>query len=281
MSSRYSALMTGTHAKIRAGKADCSGVGDSDRWSARRDSGTTRTALPLSIRLPGDGKSDLEQEIRLQERCTERARIQRELHDTLFQGFLGASMLLDVAVEHMSRDSPSLPALVRARRLVIQAIEEGRATLRGLRAASPALSTLEQAFSNFLGEVTTENSPQLRILVHGKPRTLSQGIQAQLFLIGREAIMNALRHSGAKKVEVELEYRSMVLRVSVRDNGRGINPEAVRRESNSHWGLCGMRERAETIGARFSIWSRVGAGTEVNVIAPVNIAKMTSIDTKV
>jgi signal transduction histidine kinase len=120
-----------------------------------------------------------------------------ELHDTLMQGFLGASMLLDQAVEQTPADSPSKskPALRRALCLVRRSIDEGRAALRGLQTASPAPSSLEQAFSNLLSEVTTGRGVRLRIFVQGTPRTLNPTIQEQLLLIGREAVMNALRHS--------------------------------------------------------------------------------------
>ena len=114
---------------------------------------------------------------------------------------------------------------------------------------------------------------QLRIFVCGKPWTLDSAIQEQLFLVGREAVINALRHSQATEIEVEIQYLRDLLRVFVRDNGCGINPEAVQRECDSHWGLRGMRERAEHIAARFGIWSRTGAGTEVCVAIPVDITK--------
>jgi signal transduction histidine kinase len=107
-------------------------------------------------------------------------------------------------------------------------------------------------------------------LVQGSPRTLNPAIQEQLFLIGREAVMNALRHSEATTIEFEVQYLGDLLRVLVRDNGRGIKSEAVQRKSDSHWGLRGMRERAESIGARFSIWSLAGVGTEVRVAVPLD-----------
>jgi signal transduction histidine kinase len=220
----------------------------------------------------------VEDNIRLEERCRERARIVHELHDTLFQGFLGASMLLDQAVEQTPADSPFRPALSRALRLVRRAIDEGRAAIRGLHTASPAPSSLEEAFSNLLSEVTTGRRPRLRVFVRGKPRRLNPAIQEQLILIGREAVMNALRHSEATKIEVEVQYRRDLLRVFVRDNGCGINPEAVQKESDSHWGLRGMRERAGNIGARFGIWSRTGAGTEVRVAVPFDVERRATHD---
>jgi signal transduction histidine kinase len=273
MSSRYSVLNTGAASGLGAVNADCFARGGSDAGLVGRDRGRTSAAFQRGIRLTGQGQEHLEHDIRLEERYSERARIVRELHDTLFQGFLGASMLLDQAVEQMPADSPSKPALCRALRLVRQAIDEGRAAIRGVHTASPAPSSLEQAFSDVLSEVTTGRGLRLRFFVQGKPRTLNPGIQEQLFLIGREALMNALRHSDATTIEVEVQYQRDLLRVFVRDNGRGINPDAVQKESDSHWGLRGMRERAEDIGARFCIWSRIGAGTEVRVDVPVDVAK--------
>ena len=153
-----------------------------------------------------------------------------------------------------------------------QAIDEGRAAIRGLHTASPAPSSLEEALSNFLNEVAPGRGAQLRIFVQGKPRRLEPAIQEQLVLIAREAVMNALRHSQATKIEVEVQYLRDLLRVFVRDNGCGINPKAVPEESESHWGLRGMRERADAIGARFSIWSRNSVGTEVRIAVPVDLA---------
>jgi signal transduction histidine kinase len=140
-----------------------------------------------------------------------------------------------------------------------------------LNPASPPPSSLEQAFSNLVAEVTPGRGADLRIFVQGKRRALDAAIHRQLFLIGREAIMNALRHSEAASIEVEIQYLRSLLRVSVRDNGCGIDPELVQAR-DSHSGLCEMRDRADSIGAQFGIWSGLGAGTEVRVAAPVAAA---------
>ena len=144
---------------------------------------------------------------------------------------------------------------------------------RGVHTASPA--PCESRAGLFEPSERSHNGqgPRLRVFVEGKPWTLDPAIQEQLFLIGREAVINALRHSQATKIEVEIQYLRDLLRVFVRDNGCGINPEAVQRECDSHWGLRGMRERAENICARFGIWSRTGAGTEVCVAIPVDVTK--------
>lgn len=255
MSSGHSILITGAPFGMDA-RADCLPGRDSDT---------------APVRLAGQRQPVPEDAIRLEERSRERARIVRELHDTLLQGFLGASMLLHQAIEQTPADLPSKPTLSSALRLVRRAIDEGRAAIRGLQAAPTVPSSLEQALANFLGEVTPLRGIRLRIFVEGTPWALTPAIQEQLYLIGREAVINALRHSAATEIEVEVQYLRTVLRVLVRDNGCGIRPEAVHQARDSHWGLHGMRERAENIGARFDIWSRPGTGTEVCVAVPVDV----------
>ena len=278
MSSKHFALITGAASRIGAVHSDRfarPGAATEPVGRARR---RTKAAFQRGIQLASQGQECHEEDIRLDERYRERARIAHELHDTLFQGFLGASMLLHDAVEQTPPDFASKPTLKRALRLVHRAIDEGRAAIRGIHTASSAPSSLEEALSNLLNEVAPDRGSPLRIFVLGKSRTLNPEIQEELFLIGREAVMNALRHSQATKIEVEIQYLRDLLRVFVRDNGRGIKAEAVQRESDSHWGLRGMRKRAEHIGARFEIWSKTGAGTEVRVAVRVDGARLTTHD---
>jgi signal transduction histidine kinase len=218
-----------------------------------------------SRKQTSQGQEHLERDIRLEERSRESARILHELHDTLFQGFLAASMLVHQAAEQTPGDSPSKPLLSRALRLVRRAIDEGRAALQGLHTAVPLPASLEEAFSDLLNELTPERGGQLRIFIQGKPQVLKPAIREQLFLIGREAVVNALRHSHATNIQVEVQHLRRLLRLLVRDNGCGIHPDAVQKARESHWGLRGMHDRAEKIGAQFGIWSRPGAGTEVRV----------------
>ena len=224
--------------------------------------------IQRGFRRPQGEQSDLHR----QERCTDCARIANELHDTLFQGFLGASMLLHLAVEQTPADSPSKLSLERAIHLVDRAVHDGRVVLQRLPSAGSPSASLEQAFSELRNEFTSGNGARFRILVVGKPQALNPGIREQIFLIGREAVVNALRHSGASNIEVEVEYLRSRTRVLVRDDGCGIDPKVVRSGRNSHWGLRGMRERAESIGAPFRIWSKRGAGTEVEICVSADIA---------
>jgi len=224
------------------------------------------------FRRPDQKQLNRERNLRLEERSRERARIARELHDTLLQGFLGASLVLHDAVDQMPADSPSKSSLSHALQLMHRVIDEGRGALQGLRSPRIGFASLEQALSDLRDEFTPGNSARFRVFVMGKPKTLNRTIQEQIYLIAREALINALRHSEATKIEAEVEYLPGKLRVVVRDNGSGIDPEVLRSGRDSHWGLLGMRERARGVGARLRIWSRPGAGTEVEISVPGNIA---------
>jgi signal transduction histidine kinase len=97
-------------------------------------------------------------------------------------------------------------------------------------------------------------------------------VRDEVYRIGREALVNAFRHSGATNIEVELEYTTSQLRVLVRDNGCGIDPQVLDSGRKGHWGLSGMRERAERIGAKLKILSKAAGGTEVEVRIPGSLA---------
>jgi len=222
-------------------------------------------------------RSKREQTIRLEERLKERAHIARELHDTLFQGFLGASMLLDVAVEQTPADSPSKASLNRVLGLMYRVIDEGRGVLQGLRAPAESASGLEQTLCDF-GREFAPTGTQFRAVVMGKPRMLEPAVEHQIYLIAREALSNAARHSGAKSIEVEVEYLPKKLRVVVRDDGSGFDAEVLQSKRDLHWGLLGMQERATDIGAQLKIWSRPGAGTEVELSVAGDVAMEERVD---
>jgi signal transduction histidine kinase len=206
--------------------------------------------------------------LRQEERRRERTRIARELHDTLLQGLLSASMQLQVAEGFLSPKSPAKPLLSRVRKLMGKGIAEGRAALEGLRSAEVPPTSLDQALSDFLAELTPADRARVRIIKMGRPKPLDPAVLHQIYLITREALLNALRHSQAKKIEVELEYSPRKLLVTVRDNGNGLDPQLLRSGRKAHWGLTVMRERAANIGAHLRIWSKPKGGTEVVLSLP-------------
>jgi streptogramin lyase len=213
--------------------------------------------------------------VRFEERLAERTRIAQELHDTLLQGFLSASMQVHVVADQLPVDSAAKPLLTRAQQLMGQVIEEGRNAVRGLRSSKTASLDLEQAFSLIRQELlpqTRENEQiGFRVIVEGDRRPLRPLLRDEVYRIGREALLNAFRHARATSIDVELRYSHRDLRMVVRDDGCGIDPHIVDSGREGHWGLSGMRERADRIGARFHVWSGA-TGTEIEVSIPGQIA---------
>jgi signal transduction histidine kinase len=210
--------------------------------------------------------------LRLEERLAERVRVAQELHDTLLQGVLSASMQLDVAVDQLPPDSPALPAMNRVLQLMGQVIDEGRNTLRGLRSSIDNADDLKSSLSRIPTELGSEQGVDFRVVVEGLALPLRSTIRDDVFGIGREALVNAFRHSQARSINLRLRYSASQLRLVVCDDGCGIDPQVLRSGRDRHSGLPGMRERAERIGAKVRVLSRVGGGTEVELRVPSDVA---------
>src|SRR5262249_31974449 len=186
---------------------------------------------------------------RFEERLAERTRVAQELHDTLLQGIISTSMQLHVAVDQLPSDSPAQPALNRVLQLMGQVIQEGRNTVKGLRSYSGNTDDLKQAFLRIIEDVGMDGQVDFRVVLEGKPTPLRAPIRDDIYSIGREALLNAFRHSHARAIEVALGYEPSQMRIVVRDNGSGIDQQILASGREGHWGLSGMRERAERIGA--------------------------------
>jgi signal transduction histidine kinase len=205
-------------------------------------------------------------------RLEERTRIAQELHDTLLQTFLSASMQLSLATGAVPAESPVKPRLDRVLQIMSRGIEEGRSTIRGLRSSDSAARDLVIALSGVEQELSCRPNIEFSVNVAGGQQPLNPHIQQEIYRIGREALLNAFCHSGAKRVEVELEYADQNLQMRVRDNGTGIDPHVLRNGREGHWGLAGMRERAERIGGFLKISSNPSNGTEVQLTIPSGVA---------
>jgi signal transduction histidine kinase/ligand-binding sensor domain-containing protein len=197
------------------------------------------------------------------ERMLERERIAGELHDTLLQGYLGASLQAHAAFGRLAEDSPARQPLSRALELIGKASEESRTALRGIRSSQLGDLELGQALSRIPQELAASADIGFRVHVEGRPRPLRPVLLDDVYRIGREAIANAFQHAGATNIEVEVEYGANQLRMLVQDNGCGIDAQLLQSGKAGHWGLKGIRERAERIGARLNLLSNPGAGTQV------------------
>lgn len=202
---------------------------------------------------------------RLQERNGERERIARDLHDTLLQGSQGLILRL-----HAISQSPQTPEPVRgqlesAMQLAERNLAEGRERVNALREGPFAGRDLASALADVHAEYAGHGTNPLRLTVEGATPPLQADAAEEVFLIGREAIRNALRHANASAIEVELSYGTHCFLLHVRDDGVGIADENA---GNGHWGLQGMRERAQRLGAELQLWTRAGLGTEVALAVP-------------
>ncbi len=196
--------------------------------------------------------------VRFEERLAERTRIAQELHDTLLQGVLSASMQLHSAVDDLPADTPNRQELERVLRLMSRVSDEGRVAVRGLRTESG--DDLEQAFCLVRQEYASRNGADFEVTVEGRVRTIHPLIRDEVYRIGREALVNAFRHARATRIEVELEYGSRHLRMLIRDDGCGVDPKILHAGRDGHWGLPGMRERARRIGGQLTAVEPGGVG---------------------
>jgi ligand-binding sensor domain-containing protein/signal transduction histidine kinase len=205
-------------------------------------------------------------------RLAERTRIAQDLHDTLLQGLVSASMQLHVVKKTVPGESLAGLRIGHVLELMKTVVEEGRKTVRGLRSMNQDLPDLENAFSHIVNEIPGPSDVKFRVLTDGLARPLHPVVQDEVYRIGREAILNAFRHASAKVIEASLYYQSKRFRLLVRDDGCGLDPEVQRFGREGHFGLPGMQERAERVGGRLRVLSRPGIGTDVELIIPGKLA---------
>jgi signal transduction histidine kinase len=211
-------------------------------------------------------------EMTLDARVAERMRVARDLHDTLLQSFHGLLLRFQTAFNLLpDRPAESKQVLASAIEQAAEAITEGRDAVQGLRSSATEMNDLAESIRALGDELANENSAEVvaRVEVQGSPRALHPIVRDEVFRIAGEALRNAFRHAAAKQIEVELRYDERQLRVRVRDDGRGIDPEVLRAEGpEGHYGLRGMRERAKLAGGKLTVWSGLDTGTEVELSIP-------------
>jgi len=207
----------------------------------------------------------------LEARVDERTRIARELHDTLLQSVDGLMLYLQAAMDEPDRER-SHQMLEKALDRADEALSEGRERVHTLRAEAMTTNDLSQSLICYGRDRAQEHAIEFSFTLVGNPRPLDPIVRDEAFRIGREALANAFQHSGASKIEVELTYRRSEIRLRIRDDGSGIDPQIAETGKPGHWGLSGMRERANQVQADLNIWSRPNAGTEVDLAIPARVA---------
>ena len=207
---------------------------------------------------------------RLHERHRERERIARELHDTLLQSVQGLILRFHAVSQSLGREAPGHAAMEHVLQRADDVLAEARDRVLDLRRARIA-GDLPDALSALGEDLVPDHATEFRLTVEGEPRELDALVRDELYRIAREAVFNAFQHAQANHVDVELAYQPEALHLRVRDDGVGV-PEPVLRAGGrqGHWGLSGMRERAQRIGGALTFLP--GAGTTVALRVPADLA---------
>jgi ligand-binding sensor domain-containing protein/signal transduction histidine kinase len=200
----------------------------------------------------------------------ERARLAREIHDTLTQGFVGISAQLDAVAMSMPENGGAAQTyLEMARRMSRHSLTEARRSLIDLRTSVLEGQDLAAALESGTRLWTAGSGVQVDVQVDGERRDLSQDVEQHLLRIAQEAVANTLKHAGANRIWIQLHMEVRKLYLRIRDNGRGFEQEDVFSSLGGHFGLIGMRERASRLGGELRLTSRPGQGTEVEVTVPL------------
>jgi ligand-binding sensor domain-containing protein/signal transduction histidine kinase len=208
----------------------------------------------------------------LGERMEERERIARELHDTLLQGFQSLVLMFQGVVKHMPDGDPNRLRLAKALTRADQVVIEGRERVRNLRAEASLATDLSVELAAYAGDLSQQSGIRFTTSISGEERPLHAIAVDEIRRIAHEAITNAFQHSRASLIRADLAYDRGAFRLLVRDDGVGINQNIVDNGRAGHWGLAGMRERAQRIGARLEIRSLMANGTEVELVVHSDVA---------
>jgi ligand-binding sensor domain-containing protein/two-component sensor histidine kinase len=206
---------------------------------------------------------------RFQAVLDERSRLAREMHDTLIQGCVGVSALLEAqsSIGHAGGNNGH-DLLEYARTQIRSTIDEARQAVWNLRQNSGAVASLAPQIEGMTQQVSHEFGIPVEFRVLGKPFGLDQSAVHDVLMVTREALYNAVRHGQPHRVQVDVCYEERRCRVKISDDGSGFDFASLATSSAGHYGLIGMRERVERIGGKFVLDSRIGAGTDLVIEVP-------------
>jgi len=205
----------------------------------------------------------------LHERSAERERIARDLHDTLLQGMQGILLQL----ESWAR-GPTLSGTQRQGALAMEEkmrnmLVDGRDTIGALRHAQDHQADLISGLLVAGNEAAAQSATRFSLRLASGPRNLLDDACEEVLAISREAVLNAFRHAQAEAVWVTIDYARQALTVTISDNGIGVSERRINEcQSEGHWGMAGMRERAAKLGGKLTVTGSPGQGTKVELKVP-------------
>jgi ligand-binding sensor domain-containing protein/signal transduction histidine kinase len=197
----------------------------------------------------------------------ERTRLARELHDTLIQGCVSISALLEAAASNEVDDNESRLHIIEFAATQIRAtVDEARQAVWNLRGEERALINLEITLEHMAERIRREYGVDMVYRLLGKPFRITQPAAHELMMVAREAVFNSILHGHAQNIEAELSYAGESLSLAIRDDGRGF--DAAESFSEGHFGLRGMKERIHRFDGRFELESTPNRGTVIRVRIP-------------
>jgi signal transduction histidine kinase/ligand-binding sensor domain-containing protein len=204
-------------------------------------------------------------------RIAERERVARQIHDTFLQSVQAFLLRLSLLKERVAEDQAGRPLLEEIVQLSNQASDDVRGGIRGLRDLPTHVSGIAEVLTDVAATLIAHRPIRLTVSAVGEVRPLASDAYENVCAIGQEAIRNAVLHADATAIEVELRYSRSGLRLSVRDDGRGIDKTVLKSGREGHWGLRGMRERARVLRAKLGIVSKRNVGTTLRLVIPAGV----------
>lgn len=195
----------------------------------------------------------------------ERNRIAREIHDTLAQGFVAVSVQLQIVARMLTQSSETARQhLEQAQELVRTGLEDARRAIWELRSQSTENADLASQLTQMATRLSAPAEIKTQVEVHGSYRPLPERTESELLRIAQEAVTNAVRHAQASSIDIQLRYSRRRVRMTIADDGRGFEADAPS-APDGHFGIAGMKERAQQMGGSVTVTSKGGEGTMVSV----------------
>ena len=197
----------------------------------------------------------------------ERARLAREMHDTLIQGCTSTSALLEAYSSMVTKRDSGGELLDIARTQLRSTINEAREAVWDLRHQTTTLTSIVPLLESIAAQVEHDYGVQVTCSPLGQAFDLEQSTANELLMIVREALYNAVRHGSPTRVQISCSFDHGKVSITVQDDGAGFDPDGEDAKTENHYGVIGMRERAQRIDGQLEICSRLGEGTKVTIKA--------------
>ncbi len=215
-----------------------------------------------------------ESELQFRAVLTERTRLAQELHDTLEQTMTGIALQLDMVANLFTRSADNaLYHLKLARNLMRQSQVDLRRSVWGLRNRTTEPFSLTNALGTSCRQIANGAGIKIEIATTGDIYSLSEIAEENLLRIGQEAVTNIVKHSGATRAKIELEYQPQKVLMQITDNGKGFTPETCAGPKDGHFGLLGITERTERLGGQVQVTSSPDSGVTIKVEIPARSAE--------